>query len=467
MIVVLVGAPGSGKGTQAKPLSEKFGIAHVASGDMFRENLKNGTELGKLAESYMSKGALVPDDVTIRMVLERISRPDCAAGVILDGFPRTIDQAKALDDALARMGKRVDVVTYVKVADEELLRRLSGRWICRTCGASYHTVSNPPKQEGVCDHDGGPLYQRDDDTIDVARNQAKGLLRGDRADNRVLPPTEASPGSPRRAGHRSRDQRSHSGHSRRTEGVITIKSKSEFDSMRKAGRLVADTLERLRVAVKPGVSTADLDRIAYENITKNGGIPSFKGYHGFPASICTSVNDEVVHGIPNKRRVLAEGDVISLDCGAIIDGWHGDAAITVAVGKTTPENEDLMRVTEESLYKGIEQVAPGHRIGDISAVIQQFVEAHGYSIVREYVGHGIGRAMHEDPQVPNWGTVGRGMLLKDGMALALEPMVNAGAADVKVLDDHWTVVTKDGMCSAHFEHTVAVLESGPEVLTKL
>ncbi|HLG70071.1 MAG TPA: type I methionyl aminopeptidase [Chloroflexota bacterium] len=249
--------------------------------------------------------------------------------------------------------------------------------------------------------------------------------------------------------------------------MITIKSKTEFDVMRRAGRLVAETLDKLQHAVKPGMTTGDLDRIAYEHITKHGGVPSFKGYHGFPASICTSVNDEVVHGIPSKRRVLQEGDIISIDCGAIIDGWHGDAALTVAVGRTSPEMEDLMKVTEESLFKGIEQALPGKRLGDVSAAIQRHAESHGYGVVREYVGHGIGRQMHEDPQVPNWGTPGRGVLLKEGMALALEPMINAGKADVRVLKDDWTVVTQDGKWSAHFEHTVALTDNGPEVLTKL
>ena len=251
--------------------------------------------------------------------------------------------------------------------------------------------------------------------------------------------------------------------------MITIKSKSEFELMREAGRLVADTLERLRSAVRPGVSTADLDLLAYENITKHDGVPSFKGYGRppFPASICASVNDEVVHGIPSKRRVLHEGDIVSLDCGAIVRGWHGDAAITVPVGKPTPEVQRLLAITEESLRKGIEAVAPGKRIGDISSAIQRFVEAEGFSVVREYVGHGIGREMHEDPQVPNWGTPGRGMLLKRGMALALEPMVNAGGAEVRVLDDHWTVATKDGQYSAHFEHTVALTDDGARVFTIL
>ena len=237
--------------------------------------------------------------------------------------------------------------------------------------------------------------------------------------------------------------------------------------MRRAGRLVAETLDKLRTAVKPGMSTGDLDKIAYEHITKHGGVPSFKGYRGFPASICTSVNDEVVHGIPSKRRVVDEGDIISIDCGAIIDGWHGDAAVTVPVGHTNAEMERLLKVTEESLHKGIDLAVPGKRLGDVSAAIQRYAEAQGYSVVREYVGHGIGREMHEEPQIPNWGTPGRGVLLKQGMALALEPMVNAGKAEVRVLKDDWTVVTQDGKWSAHFEHTVALTENGPEILTKL
>ncbi|HEY8691784.1 MAG TPA: type I methionyl aminopeptidase [Chloroflexota bacterium] len=249
--------------------------------------------------------------------------------------------------------------------------------------------------------------------------------------------------------------------------MITIKSKAEFETMRRAGRLVAETLDKLRTAVKPGMSTGDLDKIAYEHITKHGGVPSFKGYHGFPASICTSVNDEVVHGIPSKRRMVSEGDIISIDCGAIIDGWHGDAAVTVPVGHTNAEMERLLKVTEESLHKGIDLAVPGKRLGDVSAAIQRYAEAQGYSVVREYVGHGIGREMHEEPQIPNWGTPGRGVLLKQGMALALEPMVNAGKAEVRVLKDDWTVVTQDGKWSAHFEHTVALTENGPEILTKL
>ncbi|MHB8619750.1 MAG: type I methionyl aminopeptidase [Chloroflexota bacterium] len=251
--------------------------------------------------------------------------------------------------------------------------------------------------------------------------------------------------------------------------MITIKSRAEFETMRQAGRIVAETLEKVAAAVKPGITTADLDRVAYDNITRHHAIPSFKGYGtpAFPGSICASINDEVVHGIPNKKRIVREGDIISIDCGAILNGWHGDAAITVPVGRPTPEVERLLRTTEESLYKGIEQARPGRRMGDVSSAIQQFVEERGYSVVREFVGHGIGRQMHEEPQVPNWGTPGRGMLLKKGMALAIEPMVNLGRADVRVLDDRWTVVTRDGRYSAHFEHTVALTEDGPDILTAL
>lgn len=249
--------------------------------------------------------------------------------------------------------------------------------------------------------------------------------------------------------------------------MITIKSPTEFATMRRAGRLVAETLDKLRTAVKPGITTAALDKLAFDHITRHQGVPSFKGYHGFPASICTSVNDEVVHGIPSKHRVLHEGDIVSIDCGAIVGGWHGDAAVTVPVGGTTPDMERLLQVTEDSLLIGIEQVLPGNRVGDVSAAIQRHAEGNGFTVVRDYVGHGIGRQMHEEPQVPNWGEPGRGMLLKQGMALALEPMINSGEADVRVLDDRWTVVTKDGKWSAHFEHTVALTENGPEVMTKL
>jgi methionyl aminopeptidase len=235
--------------------------------------------------------------------------------------------------------------------------------------------------------------------------------------------------------------------------------------MREAGRLVGEVLSELAAHVAPGVTTADLDELAEKRILRAGATPAFKGYHGYPATICASVNEEVIHGIPSGRRILNEGDVISIDVGASLDGYFGDSAITLAVGKVSEEAATLLRVTDESLYKAIEAVRLGGRISDIGHAVQAHVEAYGFSVVREFVGHGIGQKMHEEPQVPNYGEPGRGPRLTEGMVLAIEPMVNAGKAAVKVLGDGWTAVTRDGSLSAHFEHTVAVTADGPWILT--
>ena len=235
--------------------------------------------------------------------------------------------------------------------------------------------------------------------------------------------------------------------------------------MREAGRLVGDVLTELAARVAPGVTTADLDELAETRILKAGATPAFKGYHGYPATICASVNDEVIHGIPSSRRVLNEGDVISIDVGAALDGYFGDSAITLAVGRVSEAAATLLRVTDESLYKAIDAVKLGGRISDIGHAVQHHVEAYGFSVVREFVGHGIGQKMHEEPQVPNYGEPGRGPRLTEGMVLAIEPMVNAGKPAVKVLADGWTAVTRDGSLSAHFEHTVAVTADGPWILT--
>jgi len=235
--------------------------------------------------------------------------------------------------------------------------------------------------------------------------------------------------------------------------------------MREAGRLVGEVLAELAAQVAPGVTTADLDRMAEKRIAQAGATAAFKGYHGYPATICASINDEVIHGIPSGRRVLNEGDVISLDVGASLDGYYGDSAITLPVGQVSEAAATLLRVTEEALYKAIEQTRPGGRVSDIGHAVQRHVEAYGFSVVREFVGHGIGQRMHEEPQVPNYGDPGRGPRLSEGMVLAIEPMVNAGKAAVRVLADGWTAVTKDGSLSAHFEHTVAVTAEGPRILT--
>ncbi len=236
--------------------------------------------------------------------------------------------------------------------------------------------------------------------------------------------------------------------------------------MREAGRIVAAVLEVLKLMVRPGMKTEELDIIAAREVAKLGAEPSFKGYRGFPATLCVSVNDEIVHGIPGKR-VLYERDIVSLDFGVIYQGFQGDAAVTVGVGGISPEAQRLMDTTEGALKAGIDAARPGARVGDISAAIQLYAESRGYSVVREYTGHGIGRQMHEEPQIPNFGPAGQGPALKKGMTLALEPMVNIGDWRTRVGDNHWTVSTIDGSLSAHFEHTIAVTDAEPEVLTAL
>ena len=250
--------------------------------------------------------------------------------------------------------------------------------------------------------------------------------------------------------------------------AIQIKSRDQLDVMREAGLVVARTLQRLTEAVKPGITTADLDAVAEESIRSEGATPSFKGYQGFPACICTSVNEEIVHGIPSPSKVLAEGDIISIDCGAIVDGWHGDSAVTVPVGEITPELRRLLDVCEESMWRGIAAGRADGRLSDIGHAVETYVRGQGdYGIVEEYVGHGIGTEMHMDPAVPNYGLPGRGPLLVPGMCFAVEPMVNLGTAETLLLNDDWTVITADGRWSAHFEHTYAVTEDGPWVLTAL
>lgn len=246
--------------------------------------------------------------------------------------------------------------------------------------------------------------------------------------------------------------------------MIIIKNNQEIEYMRQAGKVVGETLLRLEELIKPGITTAEIDKVAEEFITKQGAKPSFKGYGGFPASLCISVNEEVVHGIPGNR-FLQEGDIVSVDCGAILNGYQGDAARTFPVGKISDEAMKLINVTRESFFKGIERALVGNRLTDISHAIQQYVEAEGFSVVRDYVGHGIGKDLHEDPEVPNFGRPGRGPKLVSGMVLAIEPMVNIGGFHVKTQSNQWTVVTVDGSLSAHYENTVAILPEGPEILT--
>jgi methionyl aminopeptidase len=246
--------------------------------------------------------------------------------------------------------------------------------------------------------------------------------------------------------------------------MVTLKTADQIAKMREAGKVVAAMLTATRDAVKPGVTTAELDRIAADILARAGAVSSFLGYYGYPATICTSVNEQIVHGIPSKRK-LKEGDIVGIDAGAIVDGWHADAAITVPVGKISAQAQTLIDVTRGALARGIAAATVGNRLGDIGAAVQQYAESQGFSVVRNYVGHGIGRAMHEDPQVPNYGTADLGRVIREGLCIAIEPMVNVGGIATRVLDDNWTVVTEDGSLSAHFEHTLACLPDGPVILT--
>ncbi len=248
--------------------------------------------------------------------------------------------------------------------------------------------------------------------------------------------------------------------------MIICKAPAEIEKLRRSGRLARELLEEISKRVRPGVRTLDLEQFAEKRLAQLAARPAFKGYRGYPCCLCTSVNEEIIHGIPSERR-LKEGDIVGLDLGVILDGYHGDYALTVPVGEISAATQRLLRVTQEALRLAIEKARLGNRLGDISATVQQYVEKNGYSVVREFVGHGIGRELHEEPQIPNYGQAGHGPVLKEGMVFAIEPMVNSGGEAVRVRDDHWTAVTLDGGWSAHFEHMVAVTRNGPDVLTRL
>jgi methionyl aminopeptidase len=248
--------------------------------------------------------------------------------------------------------------------------------------------------------------------------------------------------------------------------MIICKSAIELEKMRRAGLVVWELLQELKAMVKPGMATLELEEAAQKRFSERAVRPAFKGLYNYPCILCTSVNEEIVHGIPSPKKILREGDILKIDVGAEVEGFYGDSAITVAVGTVSPALQQLMRVTEESLYAAIDRVRPGARVGDVSATVEQYVAPYGYSVVRDFVGHGIGTRLHEDPKVPNYGTPGRGPKLKEGMVLAIEPMVNAGKPGSRVLRDQWTAVTEDGAHSAHFEHCVVVTGNGPWILTR-
>ena len=458
MKLILLGAPGAGKGTQADIIKKKLDIPTISTGNILRAAVKNGTPTGLKAKGYMDAGKLVPDEVIIGIINERLQEADCANGYILDGVPRTIAQAEALEQA----GISFDAVVAIEIPDEKIIARMGGRRVCESCGASYHIVNIPPKKEGVCDVCGGALKQRKDDDPETVKDRLAVYhketepLKGFYEARGVLKTVD--------------DQPTVEGTTRAilrvlgVERMITLKSPHEIELMRRAGKITAAARALARDMVKPGVTTAQIDKAVFQFIKEQGATPSFLHYNGYPASVCVSVNDEIIHGIPGKR-VLQEGDIVSVDVGAFIGGFHGDCAGTYPCGQVSDEALRLIRVTQQSFFEGMKYAREGCRLSDISAAVQAYVEANGFSVVREYVGHGIGRQMHEAPEVPNYGKPGHGPRLLRGMTIAVEPMVNAGTAAIRQMPDGWTVRTADGKNAAHYENTVLITAGEPELLT--
>ena len=383
----------------------------------------------------MERGQLVPDEITIGMLLARLEAPDAIDGAILDGFPRNRPQAEALDAALADRGSQVDRALHIQVPLDELVRRLSGRWICRDAGHVYHEQSNPPRVAGQCDLDGSPLIQRDDDKPDTIRARLTGQLDSLAQVVDHYRETGVLQRHRRPAAHRRGDSRTPGRRHRSVRGggvaVVTRKSRAEIEKMRRAGRIVGEVLDIIEAELAPGVSTAHLDELAEAHIRRSGAIPSFKGYPGanprrpFPASVCISLDQEIVHGIPGERTIK-DGQIVSVDAGAILDGWHGDGARTFFVGDPPPAVRDLIAATEAAMLAGIAAAVPGNHIEDISAAVEDVALPYGFGIIRQFVGHGIGTEMHEEPQVPNYRTGRAGRKLEPGLCLAIEPMFTLG-----------------------------------------
>jgi len=463
--LIMLGPPGAGKGTQAERLREDFGLLHIATGDILRAEVANGSDLGSEAKRYMDDGELVPDSVIIGMITERVGGGDARDGFLLDGFPRNEEQADALRDALAVLDRRLNAALLIEVPDDELVRRLAGRRMCvKNPTHIYHVEFDPPKHADVCDQDGSRLIQRDDDREETIRrrlgvyhSQTEPLIAYYGAASTACALPMRSTTTYARPSRRSNSRRS-------CRPLIVKKSPREIEKMGRAGEILVSTLAELETRIRPGVTTAQLDAAAERFIRGRGGVPTFKGYRGFPGSICASPNAMVVHGIPGPYR-LSKGDVISIDVGVTLDGWVADAARTFPVGEISADAERLLAGTEAALHAGVAQCVAGKRMGDVSSTIQRTAEAAGLSVVRSLVGHGIGRSMHEDPQVPNYGKPGKGPLLEEGMVLAVEPMMTAGGASVRVGADGWAIYSEDSSLAAHFEFTVAITADGPLVLT--
>ncbi len=435
MRILILGPQGSGKGTQAKRIAAGYGVPHIATGDMFRAAVTEGTELGRQVGPMLEEGLLVPDDLTIDLIRERLADED---GFVLDGFPRTVPQAEALDSMLDDIGKPLDAVILLQVSDEVATKRLRER----------------AAQEGRADDSPEAIATRlrqyhELTELVVDRYQVAGIeviVDGEQTMDEVFAAIQDA-----------------------LEGVdanqmIIRKSPREIEKMAATGALVAETIAHVGGLLRPGVTTDELDAAAGAFIREHGGIPTSEGYKGYPKAICISPNDVVVHGIPDAF-VVSEGDLVTIDVGVTLDGYIADSAYTFGVGEIEPEDQRLLDVAQEALAAGIAEAVVDNRVGDVSHAIQEVVEGAGFSVIRSLVGHGVGRHYHEDPHIPNFGEPGRGPRLSEGMTIAIEPMITAGASDVLVMEDGWTIRTQDGSMSAHFEHTVAITADGPRILT--
>ena len=444
MRIVFLGPPGSGKGTQAKLLAERLGVPAISTGEILREAVRQKTSLGLQAQAVMEKGELVSDDLILALIAERIGERDARGGFILDGFPRTLEQAKAFESMLAKTREGLSAALNFSVPEAQLTERMLARATAE--GRADDRPETIRERLRVYREKTEPLvgFYRDRDLLVSRRRGRTGV--------RDRPPDRRGPfaGAAGRFGFGE-------------IGVITIRSHEELVKLEEASRIVLETLDVVEEAVAPGVTTDELDAIAEAEIRRRGGRPAFVGYRGYPKTLCTSINDEVVHGIPGKR-VLAEGDVVGIDCGAVFGGYYGDAARTLPVGRIRKETAKLLEVTKEALQAGIAAARPGGRVSDIGAAVEAVALVHGYGVVRDFVGHGVGTALHEEPQIPNYGPAGRGSVLKAGMVLAIEPMFNLGRAEVAVDSDGWTVRTRDKSTSAHFEYTIALDPRGAVIL---
>ena len=399
--LLLLGAPGAGKGTQAKRLSRDHGIPQISTGDMLREAIAAGTELGLEVKPIYDRGELVPDDLIVALIRERLAMPDTADGFVLDGFPRTIPQAEALDTMLTQIGRRLEAVLEFQLDEEEAVRRILGRAADEGRSGRHARGRRPPDARSTGEQT-EPL---------VAYYLAQGILVGIDASRTVEQVYERDRGRARAGGGRL---------------VIIRKSKRELETMARAGAVVAEVLELLADTVRPGMTTADLDRIAEEQIRERGGVPTFKGYRGFPGLDLRLAERDGRPRDPGVEYRLEEGDLISVDVGVTLDGFVADSAYTFAVGEIDPEAQRLLDVCQAALAAAIARRQRGNRIGDISAAVQRTTEEAGFSVVKTLVGHGVGRSMHEEPQIPNFGEPGRGPELAPGMTLAIEPMITAG-----------------------------------------